>query len=43
MIEFTFKFSISGIYKVLVSGVGFIFAHFVYKRSFGEIWVKITK
>ena len=23
--------------------MGFIFAHFVYKDSFGQIWVKITE
>ena len=26
---------------MLVSGMGFIFAHFVYKGGFGQIWVKI--
>ena len=34
---------ISSIYKLPVSGMGFIFAHFVYKRSFGQIWVKTTE
>ena len=34
---------ISGIYKVVISGMGFICAHFVYKGSLGQIWVKITE
>ena len=42
MVNFTFKFPFR-IFKVLVSGMGFIFAHFVYKGSFGQIWVKITE
>ena len=41
--RFDLQISISGIQKVLVSGMAFIFAHFVYKRSFGQIWVKITE
>ena len=37
------QISISGIWKVLLSSMGFIFAHFVYKGRFGQIWVKITQ
>ena len=33
---------ISGIYKVLVSSMDFIFVHFVYKESIGQSWIKIT-
>ena len=33
---FHFQIFISGIYKVLVSVMGFIFAHFVYKGSLGK-------
>ena len=40
---FHLQIFISGIYEVLVSGIGFIFAHFEYKGSFGKIWVKITE
>ena len=40
---FDLHISISGIYKVLVSSMGFIFAHFVYEVHFGQIWVKITE
>ena len=43
MIDFCLQVSISGVYKVLVSSMGFIFAHFVYKGSFKQIWVKITE
>ena len=43
MIDFSLQVSISGVYKVLVSSMGFIFAHFVYKESFKQIWVKITE
>ena len=25
------------------SGIGFISAHFAYKRSVGQIWVKVTE
>ena len=39
---FHLQIFISGIYKVLVSGMGFIFPHFVYKESFGQICVEIT-
>ena len=28
---------------MLVTDVGFIFAHFVYKGGFGQIWLKITE
>ena len=35
--------SISGIYKVIVSGTRSIFARFVYKGSCGQIWVKVTE
>ena len=28
---------------MLVSGIGLIFAHFVYKESFGQIWVKTAE
>ena len=28
---------------MLVLGMGFIFAHLVYKESFGQIWVKIAE
>ena len=27
----------------MVSGMGFIFVHFLFKESFGQIWVKITE
>ena len=27
----------------MVSGIGFIFARFVFKGTFGQIWVKITE
>ena len=37
MIDFSLQVSISGVYKVLVSSMGFIFAHFVYKGSFKQI------
>ena len=40
---FHLQILISGIYKVLVSNMGFIFAHFVNKESFGQIWEKITR
>ena len=40
---FHLSISISGIYRVFVSGMGFIFAHYVYKGSFGQICVKITE
>ena len=41
--RFYLKIFISGILKVLVSSMGFIFAHFVYKESCGQILVKITE
>ena len=37
------QISISCIYKVLVSSMGFISAYFMYRGSFGQIWVKITE
>ena len=37
------QMSILGIWKVLVLSMGIIFAHFVYKESFGQICVKITE
>ena len=40
---FHLQVSISDIYKVLVSGMAFNFTHFVYKGSFGQIWVNITE
>ena len=40
---FHLQIFISGIYKVLVSGMGFIFARFVYEGSFRQTWVKITE
>ena len=40
---FHFQILISGICKVLVSGMTFIFSHFAYKGFFGQIWVKITE
>ena len=33
----------SGILKVLLSGMDFIFAHFVYKGRLRKIWVKIAE
>ena len=39
--RFHLEISISGIYNVLVSGMTFNFAHFAYKGSFGQIWVKL--
>ena len=41
--RFHLQIWISGILKVLLLGMGFIFAHFVYKWRFGQIWVKITE
>ena len=40
---FDLHISILGIYKVLISSMGFIFAHFVYEGCFGQIWLKITE
>ena len=40
---FHLQISISGIYKVLVPRMGYIIAHFLYKESFRQIWVKITE
>ena len=40
---FHLQILISGIYKVLVSGMTFNFAHFAYKGILGQIWVKITE
>ena len=40
--RFHLQISISGNWKVLLLSLGFIFAHFLCKESFGQIWVKIT-
>ena len=40
--RFHLQISILGTWKVLVSSIGFVFAHFVYKENFGQIWIKIT-
>ena len=39
--RFYLQISILGTQKVLISSIGFIFAHFVCKGNFGQIWIKI--
>ena len=43
MIFLTWKFPFRVLKMVLISSLRFLFAHFEYKLSFGQIWVKITK
>ena len=43
MVNVTCKFPFWGIYKTLVSGMGFGFAHSLYKGNSEQICVKITE
>ena len=40
--QFHLQISVLGTKKVLVSSIGFVFVHFVYKGNFGRIWIKIV-